>query len=119
VSRVIENHGSFENSTVKAKEARRQLVELLDGRPSWRLEPQTTPGAPPLWCFVVDGEIEYSVAAADGTIHLYVMATDQELAFRDADALTAWLQTHRSEALQERPVRPEGKERARRFFEWG
>jgi hypothetical protein len=104
---------------VKAKEARRHLVELFEGRPGWRLEPRTTPGATPLWCFVVDGEIEYSVAAEDGAIHLYVMATDEELTFRDAEELTAWLRVHRQDALQERPARPAGEKRSRRFFEWG
>ncbi len=100
-------------------EVRKEIVELLEGRPGWRLEPRTTPGATPLWCFVSEGEIEFSVAAEDGVIHLYRMATDEEFAFRDAEALTAWLRVHRDDALQERPPRPEGKQRARRFFEWG
>ncbi len=103
----------------RADHARTELVELLEGRPGWRLEPRTTPGATPMWCFVSGGEIEFSVAADAGAIHLYVMATDQELVFTDAEQLTAWLRVHRDEALQEAGPRPKAKERSRRFFEWG
>jgi hypothetical protein len=103
----------------RTNQARKEIVELVEGRPGWRLEPRTTPGATPLWCFVAGGEIEFSVTADDGAIHLYVMATDQELVFTDAEQLEAWLRVHRDDALQERPPRPVGKERSRRFFEWG
>ena len=102
----------------RAKDARKELVELLEGRPGWRLEPRSTPGAAPLWCYVTGGEIEFSVTAEDGAIHLYVMATDHELVFRDTNELTAWLQEHRDDAFRDRPQRPEGKERFRRYFEW-
>ena len=39
-------------------------------------------GAAPLWCFVFNGKIEYSVTVDRGTIHLYVMDTDQEIVLR-------------------------------------
>ena len=101
----------------RISDARKEIVELLEGRPGWRLEPRTTPGASPMWCFVSEGEIEFSVAAEGGVIHLYRMATDEELAFRDAissppgsaSTVTRW----KSAAATE------GQERARRFFEWG
>ena len=38
---------------------RMQLTERIEGRPGRRLEPQTTPGAPPLWCSVDHGDIEF------------------------------------------------------------
>jgi hypothetical protein len=103
----------------RADKPRQQLVELLRGRPGWRLEPRTTPGATPLWCFVAGGRVEYSVTAEGGVIRLYIMESDEEVAFRNADGLTAWLQEHRPEAMQETPVRPDGKKRAKKFFEWG
>ncbi len=103
----------------RSDRARKDIVELFEGRPGWRLEPRTTPGATPMWCFVSGGEIEFSVAADAGAIHLYVMATDQELVFPDAEQLTAWLRIHRDDALQERPSRPADEKRSRRFFEWG
>ena len=102
----------------RADHARTELVELLEGRPSWRLEPRATPGATPLWCFVSGGQTQLSVTAEDGAIRLYVMATDEELVFGSAEDLAAWLRAHSDEALQERPPRLAGKARFRRYFEW-
>jgi hypothetical protein len=94
------------------------VEELLGLRPGWRLEPRATPGAGPLWCFVVNGKIEFSVTVEGGSIHLYVMDTDQELVFRDADALMAWFRVNRAEAAQEPAPRVPLKSRGRRFMEW-
>ena len=96
-----------------------EVVNLLGGRPGWRLEPRSTPGATPLWCFVFGGKIEFSVTADGDSIHLYVMDTDEEIVFKDADELTTWLRTHRAEALREPDSRPSpGKSRFRKLFEW-
>jgi hypothetical protein len=103
----------------RADQPRQQLVDLLRGRPGWRLEPRTTPGATPLWCFVANGRVVYSVAAEDGLIRLYIMESDEEVAFRDVNGLTAFLQEHRPEAMQDAPDQPKGKKRAKKFFEWG
>ncbi len=94
-------------------------MDLLEGRPGWRLEPRTTPGATPLWCFVEGGEIEFSVTTEKDLFRLYVMATDQEIVFADLEQLTTWLQAHRPGAMQEVPRRPDGKVRLRKLFEWG
>jgi hypothetical protein len=102
-----------------ADQARKQIVELFQGRPGWRLEPRTTPGATPLWCFVVDGKVEFSVTAEGGSVRLYVMDTDQEVVFGDVEELTAWLRTYRADALREAALRPDGKARVKKFFEWG
>ena len=96
----------------------KDFEELLGGRPGWRLEPQSTPGAPPLWCFVFNGKIEYSVSVDRGTIHLYVMDTDQEIVFANADELMAWLRSNRAEAAQEPAAPVPGKPRRRRFMDW-
>lgn len=97
---------------------RKQLVDLLRGRPGWRLEPRTTPGATPLWCFVENGEIEFSVTVDGRLLRLYVMENDQEVVFPDRNGLTVWLLSNRAHALQDRPVRPDGKTRVKRLFEW-
>jgi hypothetical protein len=102
----------------RAKDMRKEVTDLLRGRPGWRLEPRTTPGASPVWCYVVGGEIEFSVAVEDGVIRLYMMDTDQEVVFAGADQLTAWLQTYKAHALQDVPARADGTTRAKRFFEW-
>ncbi len=104
----------------RASQSGSELVDLIGGRPGWRLEPRSTPGATPVWCFVLGGKIEFSVTADAGSIHLYVMETDQEIEFEDADGLMAWLRTNRAEAVQEPASRlPSGKSRLRKLFEWG
>lgn len=100
------------------KQQRNDLVDLVKGRPGWRLEPRTTPGSSPVWCFVVNGEIEFSVSVDDGAVHLYIMATDQEAVLKDAEQLSAWLTAHRPDALGEKQVTASGKARAKGFFEW-
>ena len=104
--------------TRRENEVRKQVVELFQGRPGWRLEPRTTPGATPLWCFVANGKVEFSVTAEGGSLRLYVMDTDQEIVFEDLDELRDWLRANRAEALQDAPTRPDGKTRVKKFFEW-
>ncbi len=104
----------------RADQSGNELVELIAGRPGWRLEPRSTPGATPVWCFVFGGKIEFSVTAGAGSIHLYVMETDREIVFKDADELMTWLRTNRAEALREPASRRSlGRSRFRKLFEWG
>ncbi len=94
------------------------IAELFGGRPGWRREPRSTPGSSPLWAFVSNGRIEFSVTADERSVRLYVMETDQEYVFDDGESLLAWLRTNRAEAAQE-PVQPgTRKSRFRRFTEW-
>ena len=102
----------------RERQARKEISELLGSRRGWRLEPRTTPGAAPLWCFVDDGEIEYSVTVEDGVVRLYVMQTDQDLVFQSSEELTAWLSEHRADALEGRPVGPDAKTRMQSLFRW-
>jgi hypothetical protein len=99
--------------------------EWFVGRPGWRLEPRSTPGATPLWCFVANGKIEFSVTvdadAEAGAVCLYVMETDQEIFFKDAEGMTGWLRANRAEAaLDPEPPGQEQKRksRLRRITEW-
>lgn len=94
------------------------VADLFGSRPGWRLEPQSTPGAATVWCFVFGGKIEFSVTADVDSIHLYEMETDREITFKDAEELATWLSTHRAEALQEPPTPSSRKSRFRKFFEW-
>jgi hypothetical protein len=102
----------------RTKQQRNDLMELVKGRPGWRLEPRTTPGASPVWCFVVDGEIDLSASADDGALHLYVMATDQEFVLRTAEDLASWLESNRPEALSDKVIGPSGKVRMKGLFDW-
>jgi hypothetical protein len=96
-----------------------EIRDLLLGRPGWRLEPRSTPGATPLWCFVFNGKIEFSVTVEEGSARLYLMETDQELQFADSEALMAWLQANRAEALLEPVPRATKKSRLRKLTQWG
>jgi len=102
-----------------AKHTRAELSDLFGRRPGWRLEPRTTPGATPLWCFVAGGEVVLSVTSDEGLIRLYVMATDEEVVLADAGELTAWLQSNRVDAMQEAPPRQGRSSRFKSLFEWG
>jgi hypothetical protein len=97
----------------------KDLVQLLGGRPGWRLEPSSTPGAGSQWCFVVNGKIEFSVSVDRGAIRLYVMETDRDVVFPDADAMMAWLRSNRAEAAREPVAAPTLKQRRKRFTDWG
>jgi hypothetical protein len=96
-----------------------EILELLGARPGWRLEARSTPGATPLWCFVFNGKIEFSVTADGDGVRLYVMETDQEIIFDNGDGLMAWLRENRAEAVLE-PAAPRapGKSRFRKFTDW-
>jgi hypothetical protein len=94
-----------------------EILDLLGGRPGWRLEPRSTPGSTPLW-FVYNGKIEYSVTIDGGTIRLYVMETDQEIIFDNADGLMSWLRSNRPEAAQESEAGKPRKSIFRRVTQW-
>jgi hypothetical protein len=97
---------------------RKEIADLLGGLEGWRLEPRTTPGASPLWCFLSEGKIVFSVSAEGSAIALYVMDTDEELTFSSRDAFESWLGEHRPDALLHAPAPVERKQKVRRFFEW-
>ncbi len=98
---------------------RKELVDLVGGLEGWRLEPRTTPGASPIWCFLTDGKLEFSVSVEGPSIVLYVMDTDEELSFPSRDDLVAWFEEHRPDTLRAAPARAERTKRVRKFFEWG
>jgi hypothetical protein len=103
---------------VSGRSLRKELVDLVEGVPGWRLEPRTTPGASPLWCFVSDGKIEFSVSVEGSELVLYDMETDRDTRFADRETLEAWLREHRPDTLQEAPPQLERKAKVRKFFEW-
>jgi hypothetical protein len=96
-----------------------EIRDLLVGRPGWRLEPRATPGATPLWCFVFNGKIEFSVTVEEGSVRLYVMETDQDMQFADSEGLMAWLGANRAEAVLEPVPRATKKSRLRKLTRWG
>jgi hypothetical protein len=71
-----------------------QVGRLLSGRPGWSLQASFSPGAPPAWCLVFEGEIDMSVRVDGGAVRVYVMADDEEVRLGSTAELTAWLDAH-------------------------
>ena len=67
------------------------IGQRLDPRPGWGLEPSTTPGGDPSWCFEQRGRVVLSVGVTDGVISAFVPDHDAEVQFTDVDALLAWI----------------------------
>jgi hypothetical protein len=95
-----------------------ELVDLVKGRPGWRLEPVATPGSAPTWCFGSGRKIELSATAERDVIHLFVVETDEEIEFKNADELAVWLRANWAEALQEPKPRLPMRSRLRKITGW-
>lgn len=82
-----------------------QVGGLLAARPGWSLQASSSPGAPPTWCLVDEGEIDLSVAVDRGAICLYVMSQDRDVRLADAAELIAWLDANEA-ASRSSPLDP-------------
>ncbi len=74
----------------------KEVSRLLQARRGWSLEPQTTPGADPLWCFGTGGEWQLAVGVEAGAISAFLTAKDQEVNFADCGAFEEWLNANES-----------------------
>ena len=77
-----------------------QVSTRLEARDGWSLQSSPTPGVPPTWGFVSDGEIELSVGIEDGLVALYLVDREAVITFPDEDALTVWLDANEALFLQ-------------------
>jgi len=68
-----------------------QVGTVLGVRPGWSLQASSSPGAPPSWCLVDEGEIDLSVNVDGDAICIYVMSADREVRVAGTDEMTAWL----------------------------
>ena len=73
---------------------------LLEPRHGWRMEPSTTPGAPPFWCLGSGGEVELSVGVNDGVISVYVPDEDREITVDGLGELTSWIDDNEARFLR-------------------
>jgi hypothetical protein len=71
-----------------------QVGRLLGVRPGWSLQGSFSPGTPPAWCLVYEGEIDLSVSVDGGAVCVYVMADDEEVRLGSTAELTVWLDAH-------------------------
>lgn len=82
-----------------------QVGVFLGARSGWSLQASSSPGAPPAWCRVFEGEIELSVNVDAGRIIVYLMDVDREVRLADIDELAAWLDAHEAASL-DGPLEP-------------
>jgi hypothetical protein len=68
-----------------------QVGMFLATRPGWSLEPSPTPGLPPSWCLISQGEVDLSVTIVDGALSIYRPETDQELSLDSVADLDNWI----------------------------
>ena len=68
-----------------------QVSARLEARDGWSLQSSPTPGVPPTWGFVSDGEIELSVGIENGLVAVYLVDREVVITFPDVDGLTTWL----------------------------
>ena len=68
-----------------------EVCHLLEPRHGWSLEPSTSPGGPPSWCFASEGEVEFSITVSGGALSLYVSERDEDVSLPDLASLTSWL----------------------------
>jgi hypothetical protein len=73
------------------KELRKELDALLEARPHWALEMQSSPGAPATWCFRPNAEPGLSVSVDGGALWIYLIDIEQDRSVPDIATLTAWL----------------------------
>jgi hypothetical protein len=68
-----------------------QLSGLLGEREGWKLEAQSTPGAPSQWCLGQGWENELSVGVGHDDYTVYLLDQETELTFPDIGSLATWL----------------------------
>jgi hypothetical protein len=96
----------------------KQVARLLRRRPGWSLQENSTPGAPPVWCFGSRVKTDLSVKSDTGSICVHVVETDQEVTLGGASELVAWLATHRPAALHDPKSGVLATLRSGKLFRW-
>lgn len=84
-----------------------QVDRVMGGRPTWRLEPQSSPGAPDLWCFGPGVDPELAVDVGPRAITLTLLDQNIGFAFADGDALASWLDANEPLFLERASLPPE------------
>jgi hypothetical protein len=84
-----------------------QVSARLESRQGWSLQSSPTPGVPPTWGLVSDGEIELSVSIENGLIAVYLVDKEVVISFPDVDRLTVWLDANEALFLQRRSMASE------------
>lgn len=96
----------------------KQVDQLLQRRPGWKFQALPTPGAPPVWCFGIEGDSDLLVTVDKGTIHVYEMGSDDEVKLGSTGELVAWLNAQKPGSLQPQRGRVADKAKRASLFRW-
>jgi hypothetical protein len=99
-------------------EIRKQVARLLRRRPGWGLQAMSTPGAPVVWCFGTENEIELSVTVEAESICVHLVDLDRNVMLANADELVTWLKANRPTSLTDPKDSVVEKIKSRTLFKW-
>jgi hypothetical protein len=97
-----------------------QVNQVMERRRGWALEPQSSPGAPDLWCLSSDWEYQLSVGVEGDAISVFLVDDDVELLLPDPGALVEWLDANEALFFRRRdlPVETFEEIMRARLVEW-
>ncbi len=97
-----------------------QVNQVMERRRGWALEPQSSPGAPALWCLSADWEYQLSVGVEGQAISVFLVDHDVELRLPDPDTLVGWLDANEALFFRRRDLPAETFEEIMRarLVEW-
>lgn len=102
------------------KELWADLSSYLKRRKGWSLQPMSSPGAPPTWCYRSGAKISLQASVLRGAICVYVMEDDREVRFQTVEELANRLEGNRPAAPPEHMVAEEVEDLAHgRPLRWG
>jgi hypothetical protein len=96
----------------------KQVDLVLQRRPGWNFHATSSPGAPSVWCFGSERDPELIVEIGDQLIRIEDRGSNATVEVENADALGAWLHTHRPSALQPQKGGVSQRLKRGRFIEW-
>jgi hypothetical protein len=97
-----------------------QVNQVMERRRGWALEPQSSPGAPALWCLSSDWGYQLSVGVESDAISVFLVDDDVELLLPDPEALVGWLDANEALFFRRRDLPAETFEEIMRarLVEW-
>jgi hypothetical protein len=92
----------------------KHVDELLRHRPGWSLQAIATPGVPPAWSFGSDLIVE----VRGGSICVYLVNSEREVAFGTTSDLGRWLVDHVPESMRDSQGSSAQRLKSVRFLRW-
>jgi hypothetical protein len=92
----------------------KEVDELLRHRPGWSLQAIASPGVPPAWSFGSDLIVE----VREGTICVYLVNSDREVALGTTSDLGRWLVDHAPESMRDSEDGSAQGFKSARFLRW-